>query len=70
MDLTDKHEVVCFCNYVTVGDIWRAIDQKGLKSTEDVRAETHAAGVCGSCFSQVCTVTADYLASEKQNPSS
>ncbi len=58
----DKHDVVCFCNFVTVGDIWKAIDQKNLKSTGEVMGETYAAGLCGSCINKVNTVTNEYLA--------
>jgi len=57
----DKHEIICFCNFVTAGDIRKAIDEKNLKSTADVMGATYAAGLCGSCLDRVNTVTKEHL---------
>ncbi len=66
LDLEDD-DVVCFCNYVTKGDICRAIDQNNLKTTGDVMGATYAAGLCGSCLSTVDLVTKHHIAHrEKQ----
>lgn len=54
-------DVVCFCNYVTKGDICKAIDRDNLKSTGDVMGATYAASLCGSCLSTLDTVTKQYL---------
>ncbi|VGO12841.1 Nitrite reductase [NAD(P)H] [Pontiella desulfatans] len=61
LDMEDD-DVVCFCNYVTYGDICRAIDEKNLKSTSDVMGATYAAGLCGSCLDVLDAVTKAYLA--------
>ena len=60
LDMEDD-EVVCFCNYVTKGDICRAIDRDNLKSTGDVMGVTYAAGLCGSCLDTVDSVTKVHL---------
>lgn len=57
----DKHDIVCFCNHVSVGDIWTAIDAHDLKSTNDVMESTYAATRCGGCYDKVITVTEEYL---------
>jgi nitrite reductase (NADH) large subunit len=55
-------DVVCFCSYVTKGDICKAIDRGNLKTTGDVMGVTYAAGLCGSCLDTVNSVTKAYLA--------
>jgi nitrite reductase (NADH) large subunit len=60
----DDDDVVCFCNYVTKGDICRAIDRNNLKSTGEVMGTTYAAGLCGSCLSLVDAVTKQHLANK------
>lgn len=60
----DDDDVVCFCNYVTKGDICKAIDEKNLKSTGDVMGATYAAGLCGSCLNLVDAVTKQHLANK------
>lgn len=60
----DDDEVVCFCNYVTKGDICKAIDDKNLKTTGDVMGATYAAGLCGSCINLVDAVTKQHLANK------
>jgi len=60
-DMEDD-DVVCFCNYVTKGDICKAIDRDNLKSTSDVMGTTYAAGLCGSCIDTVNSVTKRHLA--------
>lgn len=57
----DDDDVVCFCNYVTKGDICKAIDEKNLKTTSDVMGATYAAGLCGSCYDLVDSVTKQYV---------
>jgi nitrite reductase (NADH) large subunit len=59
--MNDK-DIICFCNHVTRGDIYQAIDTKNLKSTGEVMAETYAAGLCGSCLDRVNEITKAYLA--------
>jgi len=61
LDMEDD-DVVCFCNYVTKGDICKAIDRDNLKSTSDVMGTTYAAGLCGSCLDTVNSVTKHHLA--------
>jgi len=56
-----NNDVICFCNFVTAGDIRRAIDEKNLKSTADVMAVTYAAGLCGSCLDRVNSITKEHL---------
>jgi nitrite reductase (NADH) large subunit len=58
----DEQELVCFCNYVTRGDIRRAIERDGLKSTAEVMGVTYAGGLCGSCQNVVDSVTKACLA--------
>lgn len=60
LDMEDD-EVVCFCNYVTKGDICKAIDRDNLKTTGDVMGVTYAAGLCGSCIDTVNSVTKVHL---------
>ena len=60
MDLTDKHEMVCFCNFVTVGEIQRSIDQENLKSVPEVMEATGASTTCGSCYDNLCAVVKAY----------
>ncbi|MBT8041776.1 MAG: (2Fe-2S)-binding protein, partial [Pontiella sp.] len=57
MEKMDKTNLICFCNAVTAGDIWEAIDTKNLKSTGEVMGATYAAGLCGSCLDKVDSVT-------------
>lgn len=57
----EEDDVVCFCNYVTKGDICKAIDRDNLKSTSDVMGATYAAGLCGSCIDTVNSVTQLHL---------
>jgi NAD(P)H-nitrite reductase large subunit len=57
MNEFDDKEVICFCNYVTAGEIRRAIESKGLKTTAEVMGETYAAGLCGSCLDNVNKIT-------------
>ncbi len=59
-DMADD-DVVCFCNYVTKGDICKAIDRDNLKNTSDVMGTTYAAGLCGSCLDTVNSVTKHHL---------
>jgi len=61
LDLEDD-DVVCFCNYVTKGDICKAIDKGNLKTTGDVMGATYAAGLCGSCLDMVDLVTKHQVA--------
>ena len=60
LDLEDD-DVVCFCNYVTKGDICKAIDDKNLKTVGDVMGATYAGGLCGSCLDTVVAVTKQYI---------
>ena len=60
LDMEDD-DVVCFCNYVTKGDICKAIDEKNLKTTGEVMGATYAAGLCGSCIDTVDAVTKQYV---------
>jgi len=60
LDMEDD-DVVCFCNYVTKGDICKAIDRDNLKNTSDVMGTTYAAGLCGSCLDTVNSVTKHHL---------
>ncbi|MDF7822558.1 FAD-dependent oxidoreductase [Pontiellaceae bacterium B12227] len=60
LELEDD-DVVCFCNYVTKGDICRAIDEKNLKTVGDVMGTTYAGGLCGSCLDTVVAVTKQYV---------
>jgi nitrite reductase (NADH) large subunit len=64
MEASEDLELVCFCNHVTKADICRAIDEKGLKTTGEVMAETYAAGLCGSCLDRVNAVTKEYVSKE------
>ncbi len=57
----EDDDVVCFCNYVTKGDICRAIDAHNLKTAGEVMAHTYAAGLCGSCMDTVIAVTKQYV---------
>ena len=57
----EEDEVVCFCSYVTKGDICKAIDRDNLKTTGDVMGATYAAGLCGSCLDTVNAVTKSHL---------
>jgi nitrite reductase (NADH) large subunit len=57
----EDDDVVCFCSYVTKGDICRAIDRDNLKTTGDVMGVTYAAGLCGSCLDTVNSVTKIHL---------
>jgi len=57
----EEDDVVCFCNYVTKGDICKAIDRDNLKTTGDVMGVTYAAGLCGSCIDTVNSVTKVHL---------
>lgn len=59
----EDDDVVCFCNYVTKGDICKAIDEKNLKTTAEVMGVTYAAGLCGSCLSTLDAVTRQYVES-------
>jgi nitrite reductase (NADH) large subunit len=61
LDLEDD-DVVCFCNYVTKGDICKAIDRDHLKTTSDVMGSTYAASLCGSCLDTVDLVTKHHVA--------
>ncbi len=58
----EHDDVVCFCNYVTKGDIVKAIDSKKLQTTSEVMGETYAAGLCGSCMDVLDAVTKQYVA--------
>jgi nitrite reductase (NADH) large subunit len=60
IDMEDD-DVVCFCNYVTKGDICRAIDRDHLKTPEDVMSATYAASSCGGCRDTVVAVTNQYI---------
>ncbi|HSR87888.1 MAG TPA: FAD-dependent oxidoreductase [Pontiella sp.] len=60
-DDMEDDDVVCFCSYVTKGDICRAIDRDNLQSTGDVMGVTYAAGLCGSCLDVVNSVTKVHL---------
>ncbi len=60
LDLEDD-DVVCFCNYVTKGDICKAIDTQHLKTVGDVMGATYAAGLCGSCYDTVVAVTKQHI---------
>ncbi len=60
LDLEDD-DVVCFCNYVTKGDICKAIDRDNLKTTGDVMGTTYAASLCGSCLDTLNTVTKQHI---------
>lgn len=60
IDMADD-DVVCFCSYVTKGDICKAIDRDNLKTTGDVMGVTYAAGLCGSCLDTVNSVTRFHL---------
>lgn len=57
----EDDDIVCFCNYVTKGDICRAIDTHNLKDASGVMAATYAAGLCGSCLDNVIAVTKQYI---------
>lgn len=57
----EDDDVVCFCNYVTKGDICRAIDDKNLKTVGDVMGATYAAGLCGGCINTLVAVTEQYV---------
>ena len=46
--LPDEAEI-CGCNGISKGQITQAIDEKGLKDIEGVRACTKASGSCGTC---------------------
>ena len=60
IDMEDD-DVVCFCNYVTKGDICNAIDQGNLKTASEVMGVTYAASLCGSCFNLVELVTKQHV---------
>ncbi|MDF7805989.1 FAD-dependent oxidoreductase [Pontiellaceae bacterium B12219] len=60
IDMADD-DVVCFCNYVTKGDICKAIDRDHLKTPEEVMSATYAASSCGSCRETVIAVTNQYV---------
>ncbi|HEY5653832.1 MAG TPA: FAD-dependent oxidoreductase [Pontiella sp.] len=60
LDLEDN-DVVCFCSYVTKGDICKAINEQNLQSTQAVMGATYAASLCGSCFEMVDAVTKEHL---------
>ncbi len=57
----EDDDVVCFCNYVTKGDICRAIDAHNLKDASGVMATTYAASLCGGCLNTVLAVTKQYI---------
>ncbi|MDF7799189.1 FAD-dependent oxidoreductase [Pontiellaceae bacterium B1224] len=57
----EDDDLVCFCNYVTKGDICRAIDEKNLKTLGDVMGATYAGGLCGSCLETVSAITKQYV---------
>ncbi len=63
VDMEDD-DVVCFCHYVTKGDICRVIDRDNLKTTSDVMGVTYAAGLCGSCLDTVNSVTQVHLSKQ------
>jgi nitrite reductase (NADH) large subunit len=65
----DDDDVVCFCSYVTKGDICKAIDRDNLKTTGDVMGVTYAAGLCGSCLDMVNLVTKNHLSGYRQTGS-
>ncbi len=60
VDLEDD-DLVCYCNYVTKGDICRAIDDEKLKNASQVMASTYAASSCGGCLQNVLAVTKQYI---------
>jgi nitrite reductase (NADH) large subunit len=60
IDMEDD-DVVCFCNYVTKGDICKAIDRDHLKTPEEVMGATFAASSCGGCRETVIAVTNQYV---------
>ncbi len=68
--LADEAEV-CGCNGVTKGTICKAIKEKGLFTTDEVRRHTKASASCGSCtglVEQILMFTAggDYSAAPKK----
>jgi len=42
-------EIICNCNEITRGEIIKAINDKGLKTVEEVGEATEAGTVCGAC---------------------
>jgi nitrite reductase (NADH) large subunit len=57
--LPDTAEI-CGCNGICKGDIVSAINEKGLKTLDEVKAVTKASGSCGSCaglVEQLLTLT-------------
>jgi len=42
-------EIICNCNEITRGEIVKAINDKGLKTVEEVGEATDAGTGCGAC---------------------
>lgn len=45
----EKDVVICNCNEIYKSTIVKAIQEKGLKTVEEVGDETSAGTVCGQC---------------------
>lgn len=61
----DDDDIICFCSYVSYGDIRKAIDTYHLKTTADVMGQTYAAGLCGSCYTNLDAVCKHLIQDEE-----
>jgi len=46
-------EIICNCNEITRGEIVKAINDKGLKTVEEVGEATEAGTGCGACHDDI-----------------
>ena len=44
---------ICHCNNIMKSEIVRAINEKNLKTVEEVQEETTAGKVCGDCVPEL-----------------
>ncbi len=65
----NKSEFICQCNNVTKGTIISVVQERGLKSVEQIKSCTRASGSCGSCKPLVKNLLA-YIHSEDFNEES
>lgn len=51
--MSDNNEIICNCMGVTRGDIIKAINEKGLKTVDEVGEATDAGTGCGGCHPEI-----------------
>ena len=44
---------ICLCNNIMKSEIVKAVNEKNLKTVEEVQEETEAGTVCGSCIPDI-----------------